>query len=376
MSEILTVESPDTPYYARPHGGDHYTWAGQKYRRVTGILGEAPGQFLMTWAAKQASLRCAAHLYDAGLVNIPVGDEELYEFCAGHTPRDITPEQAYVEILAWSKNLRESERYRDFKSRVGSIVHHAFYRHALGDRIPQKDLVEYLSSFVTELGLFRDPARPEFVPTKSMIETLAVAAESYTLSVFEWIEKAQPEFEEIGLEAVIVHYGTEEEDYLDAYAGATDAKFTLEKTKYEKHFDWIWEGNKIKPRADLKSSNTLPKSVILQVTAYDHGDIIGIVETGEEFELEPSDIIGCLHAGPHESRSVVTDEFGSLESRAKQVGCKFHTWPSTDRDWQAWLGLCKYANWVHDIPRSQQQRPKSAPKAPKLPPTVARKAPF
>jgi hypothetical protein len=330
----------------------------------------------MKWTAKQASLRCAAHLYDAGLVQIPIGDDELREFCMSKTPRSITPQQAYVEILAWQSNMRESERFRDFKAAIGSTVHHCVYRHALGDRIDKPDRLEYLASIVVELQLLRDPVRPDFHPTDSMVSVIAECAESYFLSALDWIEKAQPEWEEIGLEAMMVHAETFDpetgDSNMDAYAGTMDGKCKLAKTIYERHFDWHqdWPTNEVRPRVDLKTSNVLPvRSVQLQMEAYDRADFIGIVETGETFPIEPSDILGCLHIGPHPSMALVTDEFGTLESRAKQIGCKFHTWP------QAFLGLCKYANWVHNVPRSQQQRQRGVAQV-KVPKTEARTVPF
>ena len=366
------------PYYARAGQTDSYIWEGEKYTRVTRILSEAPGQFLMNWYSSQSAMKCASHLYEAGLVSIPEADEKLQEFCAGKTPRCITPEQAYVEILAWQMNMREPERYRDAKARIGSVVHHCLYRHALGDRISKEDRLDYLASIVDDLRLFYDPARPDWTPTQSMVDTVAQASESYFLSAMDWIEKAQPEWEEIGLEAVVIHKETFDDDgnsNQDQYAGTMDGKCRLLKANYEKWWPWQWEGSSISPRMDFKTSNALPKSVQLQMEAYDRADFIGIVETGETFPIDPSDILGCLHIGPHPSMALVTDEFGTLESRAKQIGCKFHTWPSSEFTWQAFLGLCKYANWVHNVPRSQQQRAKTE-KGEKLPKTAARGVPF
>ena len=181
------------------------------------------------------------------------------------------------------------------------------------------------------------------------------------------------------MESVVVHEETFDEESgasnMDGYAGTVDAKFKIRKSVYGKHFDWHWDAEEVSPRADFKTSNTLPKSVQLQLEAYDRADFIGIVETGEEYAIERSDVIGALHIGPHPSMALVTEEFGTLESRAKQVGAKVHTWPSSDYTWQAFLGLCKFANWMHNIPRSQQQRQRRE-KPVKLPKTAARPAPF
>jgi hypothetical protein len=352
--------------FARRDDQGFYTWDGVKYASVTTILGCAPGQHLMAWYGKQAAMKCASHLIQAGIRELSPADKSLFDFCTGIVPRTITREAAVDEIMAWERNMRQAERYRDHKARIGSIVHHYIYRHALGLRVAKADRLNHLKGIAIEIGLLENPS-------EDMLTEIAVSADAYVLSADEWIEQAKPEWEMIGQEAVVVR---RDRDGQDGYAGTTDCIFTIRKREYEQFYPWVWDGMKRKFAGDFKTSNSLAKSVQAQVEAYANADFIGLVATGQELEIPGSDGIAAIHIGPHRTASEVMDEYGALTSHTKQIGTKMYTWPRNPVTFEAFLGLCRWYNWEQSVPRPEQSAKKAEPKAPKPTKTDRRAVPF
>jgi hypothetical protein len=340
------------PYWARPtEDRQTYIWNGIEYPRVTAILGSSGGQYLIPWSGKMAALRAAAHLYQAGVES---SDEDLKAFMDTKVERDLSMEQAHAEIMHWASVMREGERYRDHKARIGSLVHHWAYQHAFGLRVKPRDMEDHLMQSAMDLDLLPDATVP-------MLQALAHSAYAYVLSYNEWVENAMPEWEMIGLEACVIRFYTfteEGESRDDGYAGTTDGKFTLQQSVYEKSFDWpeAWPRNKTSRRVDFKTSNRLPQTVQAQCEAYDCANIIGLVKTGEEFAIEESDGTACLHIGPHASAARVSDEYGVLASKAQISGAKLLTWPKSRKTFEAFMGLVKWFNWGSDLPKPDQAK--------------------
>lgn len=381
LAPVLELDIPsEAPVaaarYAKRNSEGMYTWAGVQYPSVTTILGYAKGDHLLKWYGKMASMRCKAHLVEAGIIEPDPSDRAFWEFCSGLTPRSTTREQAVHEISDWKKNMVEAERYRDHKARIGSLTHHAIYEHAMGVRIPESDMIDYLIHQATTLRLLNKDDDPEFQPTYAMLETLAGSAHAYVASAIEWIEQAQPEWEMVGLEAVVVH---PYDDEGIGFAGTIDSIFTLHKSKYRSETT-PWQdswGSKRIFAGDVKTSNSLASSVVKQIEAYRHCPFIGLMATGVEVAMPSTDGVAAIHVGPHPKYAGLQDEFGTLDSKTKQLGTRLHTWAPSEEQWQGFRGLCRYVLSELEKNPAEGSRRKSEPK-PYEPPkrTTARKAPF
>ena len=345
------------PYYARRNPEGQYTWEGVKYKSVTTYLGYAPGSFLMTWYGKQAALKTASHLVQAGALVPPGDDDVLIDFCRGLVSRELTLDQAIKECGDWRRNMIDAERYRDHKARVGSLTHHLIYETAIGQTTitnPDTQLLDYLRESAIRLHLWDKEKDPDFTPTEEMIDSVVGAAYAYAMSALEWMASANPVWTMIGQEAVVVR-----KDHGDgiAYAGTVDGHLTLTEKEYRGEWHPAWPKNELSMYVDFKTSNALAhRSVQAQVEAYAHADIIGLVETGEEHPLPEADLVGALHIGPHASSLGVQDEFGTLESKTNQVGAKLYTYPRSEETFEAFCGLVRWADYSDGIPRAHQQR--------------------
>lgn len=368
-----------TPYYARRNDIGEYTIAGEPYPSVTTVLGMAKSEHLLAWAAKMASMKAASHLVQAGVLKLDDGDvnhRKLIEFCQGITDRTITPQQAIAEIADWPVVMREYERYRDFKAKIGSVAHHAAYEFALRGRRPCDDghVDEYIAGIVHDLRLahFIDGDRL-VAPTEDMLHAIADPARSYCESVWEWIERANPEFEAIGLEAVVYRsrftmdfsYGGDIETIeFPGYAGTMDWIARFDKNTYKD--DWLWEGEtSVRVTGDFKTSNALPDSVRMQTEAYSEADAIILIESGEHLPFDRSDCVACAHVGPHPKFSDTVTEFGQLESKTKQLGTTLHSWRKNPVVYAGFLGMCAaYHAGKADKRACKKVKEPAAPKAP------------
>lgn len=348
------------PYYARRNASGMYTWEGRQYPSVTTILSAAPGQNLMPWYAKQAALKAASHLVHAG---VPANDDALKQFVSELQPRDLTLDEAIHEVLNWQTVMREAERYRDHKARIGSVVHHALYERALGLAVEADR--DYLRAVAISLsaGLWTD------VPAESQVVALADAALPYVISAFDWIERTSPDWVAIGQEAVVVKPGEL------GYAGTVDWSAKFRKASYRDPWPW-GDRNEVLVTGDFKTSNALSKSVQLQLEAYANAEFIGLVGDGSAYPVPEAEAIAALHIGPDAGSLGIETEFGLLETKAKQIGAKLYTWPRSKSTFRAFEGLLHYWYWQQSPPKADQTRARTA--APKTPPMreAARPAPF
>ena len=361
MSAAVKPVEPETPYYAKRDRAGFYTWEGVQYPSVTTILSEAPGQHLMLWASKMAAMRAASLLVAAGIKPPEhlAQDDALADFCEGKD-ETLTKAEALEKLFSWQHVMRESERYRDFKARIGSVTHHALYENALGVRVPAKDLEDYLRFVAISLGpgIWKDDDLT-FKPSEEQVCELARLAAPYVLSAFEWVELDKPEWEAIGQEAVVISLN-------HGYAGTKDGRALLRSVNgvalpEPKVYD-----------LDFKTSNSLAKSVRFQVEAYRHADFIGLMATGQTFPIDSSCGVAALHIGPHADHAQVSDEFGTLASKAKIMGAKLWTADGNEEVFNGFLGLLAYYRATNNMPAWDQSRSKK-PAEPKPSKFEARK---
>jgi len=402
------------PYYARRDDTGHYTFEGQRLESVTSILGRAPGGHLIKWSGQQTGLECAVYLVRAG---IPTSDETILKLVGQDPDSRISLDQAYAGILDWRKRMLASENYRDFKGRIGSLTHHFTYSRALDliepDIATDKGaLTRWLYNQTQKLDLFFKPSDPEWVPTEQMMDQLTESAYVYCLSADEWLRTAKPRFTTIGQEAMVVRTGCPSTDIADPrfvsalkrefdltpnyyrmlpeqvkrlvcrrlqvrYAGTVDAHMIL--VRYEYGYDWAedWPAQEVSLWTDFKTSNSLNhEQVQQQVAAYRAADLIVFLQSGEAVETHPlpiSDFIGSLHIGPHAGALGLKTAFGTLDSKAKQLGCRLYTYPDDPAVLDSFYGLADHAHYQDNVPRSHQQRKRATePKPPKLKPTDTR----
>lgn len=407
------------PYYARRNEEGHYTYKGELtgfqtklLKSVTTHLAYAPGQFLIPWAGKQSTLECCSYLVRAG---VPTEDPDILEFCAGVLGDRISLETAYECILSWKVRMLASERYRDHKGRIGSLGHHYVYSRAIGKIAPditndKQETLDWLWQQAISLRLFEKKSDPNFEPSERQIEELCHSAWAYVLSSAEWIDLAKPRWSMIGQEAMVVHVGATPDDpwfedtlmrrlgltlkelnalpeelyelalwrVASEYAGTVDEHFELIREDCGIPWESEWPDKEVSLWSDIKHSNAIDhKSVQAQVSAYAASDRIVLVQTGQEFELPKANFIASRHVGPHASALGIKDEFGTLESKTKQVGAKLYTYPRSKSPLQGFLGLCGWVRYVDNVPRAHQQNARrSGPKEERLPKTAVRSCPF
>jgi hypothetical protein len=384
MTAIAEQTTLEIPYYARPKGNEKfYIWEGRELVRVTHVLDQAPGHHLMPWYGKQAALKCASYLIACGILPPePSGDREqeaiatLMEFC-GQVEK-ITKEEAIKAIFDWRSNMIEAERYRDHKGRIGSVTHHALFLHAMGDRVPRAELEEYLQMIATDLrrGLWQAKYEKDttYEVTEEMTAELARLALPYVLSVFEWIERAQPRWRMIGQEAMVVNLTL-------GYAGSKDWEADFEKRIWLQSEEYLgkWPASdapEFNGNGDLKTSNSLADFVKLQLEAYENAEFIGLVADGSRHVNGRSTKIMALHCGPHRDYAEIRDEFGVLGQKAGLVGAKLYTRDPDPSAWAAFQGLLNLFNWRAGKPVWDQSRARNGRAEPKATMKDVRPAPF
>jgi hypothetical protein len=148
---------------------------------------------------------------------------------------------------------------------------------------------------------------------------------------------------------------------------------TFRKSTYKG--DWNWEEDVVRVTGDFKTSNVLPDSVQMQTEAYSEADAIILIESGQHLEFDRSDYVACAHVGPHPMYSGTVNEFGTLESKTKQLGTKLYSWKKDPKVFAGFLGMCAaYHAGNGDTRPIEKQRKPAAPKPPTR--TEVRTVPF
>lgn len=261
------------PYYARPSEKHDYVWKGVELPRVTHILNTIGSEHLRAWYAKMAAEDCA---------NILVRAESGF----------ISMDQAHEDIRNWKERMVAPIKYRDHKGRIGSIVHHFLYEHALG--ISLSNLPAWITATIDSLQLVkREESNDDYA------STLARASEPYILRVQDWLKKFEPEWEAIGQEAVVVN-----ETF--GYAGTCDAIATFTKSKWPKDHPWKWEKDSVRLLVDFKTSKSIKDTYWWQIEAYRNADFIGLIQDGSEHEVPITDGSIILHIKPDSPVGMLT----------------------------------------------------------------------
>lgn len=294
MSAVQVAPPIDQALYQPAKDGDAYTWAGQKYVRVSAVLGVLGGDALLSWYAKQGCLRTLAPLVHAGLVPTDC-DSELHEFVEAEPIRALTAPEAILQAANWHSNYKEGYRYRDHKGRIGTLVHRAKHDHALGLR--HANLLEYLTGLAAKPGFIPDDVIERFAMLgkshEDVARDLAYAAVPYTKAAFQYVEDFEPEYVAIGLESAIANWSEE-------YMGTADGWAWHTKAKWEK-LQRPWPAN-LGDRAmlleDYKTSNSLSPKFKQQLAAYMFAENICLFGDGSLHPVPHADAAILVHIKP------------------------------------------------------------------------------
>lgn len=293
----------EIPLNARRDSSGLYTWAGVQYPSVTTIIQMFGGDNLTPWAAKMSSVECA-----------DIVQRRMDGF--------LSSDEADELILDWSRRMTAHIRFRDHAGRRGSLVHHCLYEKALGVSVNPKEFHEYLLHHIDKLGLIGEPEDT----AESYADKLAKETSHYVIAAFEWIEKENPEFEAIGQEATVI-------SETHGYAGTGDAIAKIRGQRLQLDFK--------------TSASKQERKWQLQIEAYRRADFIGLLGSGERFEVPETDGGAVVWIKPIEPVELI---------------------PMAPRDdyFEAFLSMRQAFGVLHDLPKPNA-RQRAAPKPPKPP---------
>ena len=259
------------PVFADRDSRGVYTWRGIEYPSVTRILGIIGSEDLRMYYARSVANECAGFIENANAGIITMGEAEN-------------------EILDKASRMTAPLRWRDHKGNIGSIAHHYLYRRALGDKIGYEQ--DWVMQTIETLGLEKRMDSGEDYGS-----TLAQSAMPYLKSAEDFLNTYKPEFEMIGLEALVVNE-------THGYAGRVDSIFTLQKRHWPHRLNWPWEGEqKTRQTGDFKTSSKIVKSHYYQGEAYRRAEFIGLLQDESEHIVELTDGVSIVHitpdTGPH-----------------------------------------------------------------------------
>jgi hypothetical protein len=237
-----------TPVYARPSddgdGSPHYIYDSRPYVRMTEYLSVAKSDLIGPWMGKMAALRAASYLVHAGLATPDCETNTglaLEEFVDAEAIRVVDAPDAVRRIMDWSFVMREGFRYRDHKSRVGRVVHHANYQYAMtpGDcmRWTDEQWLDWMRWKARKLQLITPEivSRYEEFGTEKGLEDieldLAHHSLPYVRQKIAWNEQFLPDWEMIGLDLAVF---TDDDEGNPLYAGTTDEMYWLSKANFER----------------------------------------------------------------------------------------------------------------------------------------------
>lgn len=347
-----------TGYEAPGDRGTSYLINGQKMVRVTTILDQIHGQALLAWSAKQAALKCASWLVQGGLFTDGSEiDSELYEFTEAQAYLQIDHAEAIKEAMNWKSNMRESERYRDERARIGSLGH-VWHKHfALGTVPIEKGerTVDWLAEQAARPGFVPEPVMERFLERGWSREKVAFdhAKQAWDRITFlwSWLDKMKPDYH--GAEAVV--FNDEEE-----YAGQCDAWARFTKRNWTQNgLEWYWPGDEVDLTIDLKFTKALPQNVILQMLFYRAAKWVIVPDLLEVHEQPETDGVACVHIAQN-----------------APVNFKYW-WDAAELDVayeNGALALLDYWRWTENRPKPQNSRRPRQERAAKR--TEVRKCPI
>jgi hypothetical protein len=290
-------------YAARDDKG-HYTWEGVQYPSVTTVLDLISGEHLRMWYAKMAA-------------------SESAEIASRIQAKQLDREVGLDQIQNWERRMTAAIRYRDHAAARGSITHRVLYLSAMGESGFTNDR---LAQMANEMNLV-DPTRDD---GDTYLDLLVRESRSYVDSALNWVLQKKPQFISIGLEATTV-------SVTHGYAGTMDAIAMI-------------DGRTM--LLDFKTSKTVDvKKVPMQMEAYRNADFIGLIASGEKFDIPPVDAMGVVHITPMD-------------------GSQLHVWEPNDDVFNGFLALREVYGLLNNMPKPNTARraarpgtAKSAPKA-------------
>lgn len=312
----------------RPAGDDRdYIWLGQKLPRVTWYLGHCPGQHLLAYAGKTAALSAAFPLISAGLytpgaqpptrsleydewddldMDELAGNEtqiQLEKYVDSFAMRPVDQDEAIRMACDWADHMRAQYRYRDHKARIGSLAH--YYKHDLAMGLTGAPTIDYLAALADQKVNWPSDVLERFArlgkSRDDCILDLAHHALPHARNVFDFVEAYKPEYEFIGLEAVVINRSC-------GYAGSLDelARYNRDRWRELNAGKWPFEPS-LKSAllvGDLKTSNYLSNMTKFQIAAYRGAEFIALMADGTEHSVPETDGGIALHSKPDEGMRV------------------------------------------------------------------------
>lgn len=347
--------------YARPEdGGLDYCWDGVLYRRVTAILDMAPGSYLNLWYGKMAAMSAAAPLVHAGLL-IRANDtgeileaDDLDEFTIGQALHQMDDEEAIRLVGDWRHHMKEGERNRDHKGRIGTLTHHYLYEYAIGLRVDDADLIDWGIERIRKMRLLPTELVERYAAygkkETTLERELSEAARPYIVNALAWQELFKPDDEATGLETAVFHEG-------ELYAGTRDGVCVITKQNWEAAGkQWVFKKPTARVVKDYKTSRRLQKAYDFQCAAYARAEFVGMFEDQSKLEMEDVDGILIIHIRPGEEgcayRMIHDDMDGQGMSGREKIDYLF----------EGFCGLSMFHRTYNDLPRSPRAR-KFSPQA-------------
>ena len=294
---------PETPFHAPRDGEDHYTVGEDRFVRVTAVTGQITGQHLLAWYSKMGSQKAASWLVQGGLFPEDVDvDEDLYRFTEEQAYLQIEKDEAIRRALDWKSNMKEPERFRDERARVGQLGHLWHHHFAIGQAPSHHALLDWLTekalggSFLPSDMVERQEALG--VGREKVAHDHAMQAVDRIRMLQKWFEDYRPEYHAVGMEAVVIN-----ED--EGYAGTCDGWARFQRRFWSQHRDWPWPGREhCDVLIDLKFTKAMPHMVLPQMCAYrgcptllETGEMIVTDLRKQDFEW-PTQGAACLHIRP------------------------------------------------------------------------------
>lgn len=368
-TQVLMDASEAEPMYSPAGDKSYYIWNGRKFPRVTKILEAAPGTGLMHYHGMMAALSAAGALVHGGLYvpkaapndartdfepdldQIDQDDADFHELQAqleqyvnAQAIRPLSHAEAISMACDWQNNMKAADRYRDHKGRIGSVAHYCKHDLAMGIRTQIPD-VDYLMGIASSKNVVPDYvfARYEMLgkDREAVIRELAFDALPHALNVWDFIEDFRPEYEAVGLEAIVVNTKAE-------YAGSLDDYAWYRKSVWQEANDGKWPFDPGVNRAlvlgDLKTSNKLARSARFQMAAYAKATFIGDFATCSETPIPEFDGLVAMHSVPGEGMKV-------------SCFAKRHI----DSLYEGFEGLNTWYRAISSMPRASQGRKDKAP---------------
>lgn len=342
---------------------DHYLIHNVHYPRVTSILGIAPGEHLMPWYAKEASVR-AADLAHQALGEDP-DDTVVLEHRSKRAPvpesSPTSREDALRRLTRWAETMREAERFRDYRAHIGSVMHHAAYDRVFDSRPPGEYEIEYLTALARRTSEYSEEAIERFEGLGvDIYKNVAFAAQPYVHAVWRFLDTTQPTFLMNGTETCV--FNTQE-----VYAGTADFIAVFDEKRWsDAGFGSLGGDGGARILGDWKSSKSISKSVLYQLAAYARAEYVHLPDESDH-PLPSVHGVMALHVAPNAERPVQP-----------------HIWwdrpgPSgtspVDDAFEAFAALNLYFRHVNDQPRADRSRAARPPKPEKVP-VGSRPCPF